>query len=254
MNQFDRLEIIAQRLIEGAFSRLFQTQLHPADLARRLARAVDDDHQEAIRNGLQLLPNFYRVTLSPGDYAKLVSGSTVEAETARLRRYLIRLIEEVNGRPVGPIEVTLDRSSAVRPGKVRVNSRHANGNGSKSRTKTEEAYRVIEEKAGRWRLRYNATEIQLGEPVLRIGRALDNDIVLNDQTVSRYHAQLRWRGDKYYLYPPVPSGVVTEQKEMAHFLPPTFVNARPEFRCPLKDGDVITLGDTVLRMIVQSNP
>ena len=40
MNQFDRLETIAQRLIEGIFSRLFHTQLHPADLARHLAVIV----------------------------------------------------------------------------------------------------------------------------------------------------------------------------------------------------------------------
>ena len=36
---------------------------------------------------------------------------------------------------------------------------------------------------------------------LRIGRLPDNDIVLNNKFVSRYHAELEKRGDDYYLVP-----------------------------------------------------
>ncbi len=41
----------------------------------------------------------------------------------------------------------------------------------------------------------------LTSPRLRIGRLPDNDVVLNNHFVSRYHAELEKRGDDYYLVP-----------------------------------------------------
>lgn len=255
MNQFDRLETVAQRLIEGGFARLFQTELHPADLAHHLARAIENGPQKTDQTGTRLVPNSYRVTLNPDDYTKLVSESTIEAETARLRRYLMRLIREVNCRPAGSIQVTLDQSKTVRLGKVSINSHYTNGSDVKSRTKTKETFQVVEDKADQWWLGYDGRQIQLGQPVLRIGRALDNDIVLSDdQTVSRYHAQLRWRDGCYHLHPPILPKIITEQEATIRLDTPTRVNTQPITQAPLKHGDVITLGSTNLRVVVQSNP
>ncbi len=36
-------------------------------------------------------------------------------------------------------------------------------------------------------------------PKLRIGRALDNEIAIDEEFVSRYHAQITLRGDKFFL-------------------------------------------------------
>ncbi|MCB0194440.1 MAG: DUF3662 domain-containing protein [Anaerolineae bacterium] len=254
MNQFDRLETMAQRLIEGAFSRLFHTQLHPADLARHLAHAIENGYQEGSQNGEPSVPNVYHVTLSPADYDKMIAGSTVEAETARLRNYLIRLIQEVDGQSTGIIQVTLDQSAAVRPGKVRINSRYTNGNGTKPRTKTKEAFQIVDDKARRWLLHIDGQQIALGEPVFRIGRALDNDIVLSDQTVSRYHAQLRWRDGRYHLHPPVSPDIITEQEKTIRLDSPTTVNAQSVTHYPLSHDDTIKLGSTVLHVVIQSDP
>ena len=39
----------------------------------------------------------------------------------------------------------------------------------------------------------------LDQPLIRVGRALDNDLVLDDSRVSRHHAQLRQRYGRYIL-------------------------------------------------------
>jgi LysM repeat protein len=39
----------------------------------------------------------------------------------------------------------------------------------------------------------------LGKSLLTIGRAEDNDIVISDAEVSRYHARLTWQGDKWVI-------------------------------------------------------
>jgi DNA-binding response OmpR family regulator len=40
----------------------------------------------------------------------------------------------------------------------------------------------------------------LGAPVLRIGRQIDNDVVIPDRWTSRYHAEIRRDGTRYYLH------------------------------------------------------
>ena len=42
VNRLDRFETLAEQLVEGTFERLFRTRLHPSDVARRLARALED--------------------------------------------------------------------------------------------------------------------------------------------------------------------------------------------------------------------
>lgn len=37
-------------------------------------------------------------------------------------------------------------------------------------------------------------------PVTTIGRKLDNDVVIQDPLVSRYHAEIRREGDNYFLH------------------------------------------------------
>ena len=69
---------------------------------------------------------------------------------------------------------------------------------------------------------------------MRIGRALDNDIVLDDPRVSRHHLLLRWQAD------------------LARFLAVdlnssggTLLNSHTIQQCPLEAGDVLLLGGSV---------
>jgi pSer/pThr/pTyr-binding forkhead associated (FHA) protein len=70
--------------------------------------------------------------------------------------------------------------------------------------------------------------VPLVKPVVTIGRALDNDIVIDDPRVSRHHAQLRLRHGHYMLYDTGSSGG-------------TLVNNQPVSEVILNAGDVISL-------------
>lgn len=103
------------------------------------------------------------------------------------------------------------------------------------------------EEARRWALQLKGRRVVLGEPVLAVGRALDNDMVLNDSTASRYHARLRWRDGRYLLYPPD-----TSLRQPSAGAPHTLLNGHPvgSDPAPLSSGDTLTLGNTEILVVV----
>ncbi len=73
----------------------------------------------------------------------------------------------------------------------------------------------------------------LDQPVIRIGRRTDNDIVLDSPAVSRHHAQIRWRDAYFVLFDTSSHGrtIVNGERVQEHVLQP---------------GDVIALSDVLL--------
>ena len=65
---------------------------------------------------------------------------------------------------------------------------------------------------------------------MNLGRQLDNDIVVEDPTVSRRHAQLQWRHGHYVIF---------DFGSRAG----TLVNGQRVAECVLRAGDVMTLGN-----------
>ena len=76
--------------------------------------------------------------------------------------------------------------------------------------------------------------------VCTVGRAPDNRVVLNDPRASRYHAHVRFRNGVYVL---VDGGV--DGKLSANHV---FVNGEQRLEHPLRDGDVIQIGASRLRL------
>jgi hypothetical protein len=75
--------------------------------------------------------------------------------------------------------------------------------------------------------------VPLLRPVTSLGRHIDNDVVLDAPTVSRKHAQIRWRYGRFILYDVSNRGR-------------TQVNHQPVNEMVLKSGDVISLSDVKL--------
>jgi pSer/pThr/pTyr-binding forkhead associated (FHA) protein len=75
--------------------------------------------------------------------------------------------------------------------------------------------------------------IPIKEPIITIGRRVDNDIVLDSVYVSRRHAQIRWRFGHFVLYDVSNRGR-------------TQVNGEAVSECVLRSGDLIMLSDIVL--------
>jgi len=79
----------------------------------------------------------------------------------------------------------------------------------------------------------------LQKTVTRLGRQLENDVVFHDDSVSRFHAEIRYEEGKYVLYDlQSTSG--------------TFVNSKKVDHCVLNSGDIISLS-TLQIMFVNNN-
>lgn len=85
-------------------------------------------------------------------------------------------------------------------------------------------------------------QLTSGTPCM-IGRAPDNQIVLDDPRASRHHAHIRADEDGSFM---IVDGVVVngQVKRSANKV---FVNGEQKFEHPLKDGDRVTIGASTIR-------
>lgn len=82
------------------------------------------------------------------------------------------------------------------------------------------------------------------ERVYSIGRSKDNQIVLNDQRVSRHHAQIRREGTDFKIIDGYYAG-----NEIQRSVNRVFVNGLPFYEKVLQNGDRITIGASKLDFI-----
>ncbi len=85
----------------------------------------------------------------------------------------------------------------------------------------------------------NRQMIPLEKKVTRIGRQFDNDVVLHEEVISRFHAEIRYEDEKYILY---------DNNSTVG----TFVNSKRVDRCLLNSGDLISFS-FVQVMFVNNN-
>ena len=86
----------------------------------------------------------------------------------------------------------------------------------------------------------NKQMIPLTKAVTTLGRQIGNDIVIQEEFLSRFHAEIIQENDKYVL--------VDKDSTSG-----TFVNGRRIDRCVLNSGDLIALANIFI-MFVNNNP
>ncbi|MEO5887154.1 MAG: FHA domain-containing protein [Anaerolineales bacterium] len=86
---------------------------------------------------------------------------------------------------------------------------------------------------------FNRQIIPLEKSITRLGRQLENDIVFNEEFVSRFHAEIRLEQGKYVLY---------DNESTSG----TFVNSQKIDSCVLNSGDLISLASIQI-MFVNNN-
>src|SRR5690349_2243861 len=209
-----RFERLVEQAVEGSLRRVFPTSLHPIQLAKAAARAMEQA-QVVGRYGPEV-PNVYEVRLCPGDLSRFDSYS--ETLRTEIRGYLTDYARERRLRLVADPQVSLLKDEGVRTGTVRAVARFEGLSANLQRDADEaiEGTRRIRladlaaarqqvgaTEQGRLRLRDQHGLNVLLEPsmdVVRVGRAADNEVVLSSKNVSRYHAQLRWVASGWLLY------------------------------------------------------
>jgi hypothetical protein len=234
LNKLAKFESIAEQWVEGTFGRLLGGHLQPMEVAGALVRAMEEN-QFAADTGEQFAPNVYWVYLNPRDFETLYQSQPTLPED--LARSLMALAEREGLRLPDPPIVEIRSEDSIPRKQVSIAAQYVAQNtepiGQTAEIASEaiEAARLAPGSAANvqcYLILEGRRHALLTKPVVTLGRALDNDIVLDDPRVSRHHAQLRLRQGRYILYDTGSSGGTT-------------VNEQPVSEMALTAGDVISL-------------
>ena len=217
MSVLRNLEAKLGGLVEGAFSRAFKSSVEPVELARKLAKEMEDSKQVSVSR--VYVPNHYRVFLSPEDREQFSSYepalrkelSDYLLEHARAERLALtsrpavefmtderlslgefgiqaqlltppdeEVAHEAAGADVAPSQGDYGHTMVYSPDKCarRVDPRAAR-----------RPSRAVLAGAGR-------RHVLSGSRVV-LGRSRDCDVVIDDANVSRRHAELSHDGEEW---------------------------------------------------------
>jgi hypothetical protein len=252
MSVFRTIESKIEGLFEGVFGRAFRTHVQPIELARKLAKEMDDHRTISVSR--VYVPNEYTIYLSPSDREQLAGyedslvGELEEylAEHARRERYAVltapkvlvttdsdlavgefgiatRLVSAESPTPESPPtdipDLPLDQPAQTmiyRPPTPPL----ADGEGPPAAPEREVVTLTI---SGR--------KEEITSPRVVLGRSRTCDVHVADVNVSRRHAEIRQEGTAYWV---VDLGSTNG----------TLLNGKRVDRERLHDGDTITLGSS----------
>jgi pSer/pThr/pTyr-binding forkhead associated (FHA) protein len=232
MKGLARFESFAEQLVEGSFARLLGSRLEPVEIAKQLARVMDD--RQIIGAGKVYVPNRFQVFLHPDTLAEFASFQ--HALEGELEAYLAEVADQRNYNFLGKPQVALQANEGVKRNQLRIEAQLNDAIGLTSGgalQMTQEMRVRAQPDELAWVLFVDKREIRLTQPAYTVGRSLDNDIIVDDPTISRRHAQLIRSNDHYAL-------------RDLRSRNGTFVNGQRISEVVLRDGDLLTLGDVGL--------
>jgi hypothetical protein len=219
--RLSQLEARMEAIVEGSFARLFAGRVQPRDVALQLARALEDSAAAGAP------ATRYTVHLHPDDAQALLEAHPDLAE--RLAGELLTLAREAQLTVPQPPIVTFSLQPSRRPRTFQVAAEAPSQTRHVTQTLTPVRPDHVPRRPRAFVIVDGQRTVMLSEPVVTIGRRLDNQIVVDDPRASRTHAQLRLRFGRYVLY---------DLGSTAG----TFVNGQRVVECVLRPGDVISLG------------
>ena len=247
MNVLKSVETTIANLVEGTFGRLFRSEVRPMELARKLAREMDEHRTTSVSR--VYAPNEYSVWLSPQDRARYegVEHEVIDELCAYLLEHARR---EQLILPSSPI-VTFHTDERLALGEFGIQAElvRAGGHSAQEGELEPEGHgetmiysssaRVrgeVEQAQGVRRSRALVTVAGRRLPIpprgATLGRSRDCDIVLDDSSISRRHAEIRPAGDGWTVADLGSTNGVR-------------LNGRTlRDATPLQDGDRVELGST----------
>jgi len=251
MGILQRVETFLERLFEAPAGRL-GARLQPVSLAKRIERAMDTT--KSFREDGVIVPNDFALHLNPADFASFESyRSALEDDLAH--GVLTRARHEHYTLVARP-HVHLVADAGVSRGDVRVAARVLDDSGERLRQDTpmpvttdtvmlrSQQAEAAPESARRAYLLVAtdgqpAVQFDLGGPLITVGRASDNDVIVDDPLVSRHHCQLKLQHGAY--------GFVDLGSRNG-----STVNGQGVQEVALGPGDVIRIGTTSIEFGVHS--
>jgi hypothetical protein len=236
-----------ESLFEGTFGRAFRRNVQPVELARKLAKEMDDYKMVSVSQ--VYAPNEYVVYLSPGDRrqfenyepALIKELEQYLAEHGRREGYVLLSKPQVTFQTDDDLEVGLfgianrmiqrepeggEPEQAPEPGETRVYR------AVPPETEEASAEEIVEPEPIAT-VSVGGKMHELRQPNAVIGRSKDSDIRVSDPNVSRRHAEIRQDGSTFWIVDLDSTNGVS-------------LNGRAVKRAKLDDEDRITLGSTEL--------
>jgi hypothetical protein len=251
MSVLRSLESKLAGLVEGTFSRAFKSEVRPVEIARKLAKEMDDHKVQSLSR--VYAPNEYAVWLSPED-RKQFEG--YEGELAsELAGYLLEHARREKIELVTSPRIEFKTDERLRLGEFGIQARLVRpparefdppSQGDEGHTmlyssaeRLSEPLREPDPGRGRAYLHVDGRAEPVGAQGAVLGRSRDADITIDDPNVSRRHAEVRPSGGSWIVND---LGSTNGIK----------VNGR-RVRGPqsLKQGDVIELGTSRVTFEVQ---
>ena len=179
-----RFERAMERIVEGSIAGVFRLRVQPAEIGRRLERAMLDGRVTSM--GTSLAPNQYEVRLHPEDAAAFTGWE--QALSREMETWLAEFAFARGLSTVGPIQVRLVTDASVGRRSVQAKGRFAGGAAPAEQSlgpnrELSRPLRLLPIDPG-------TPQMSLVSDPVRVGRADDNDLVLADPEVSRHHARL----------------------------------------------------------------
>jgi Protein of unknown function (DUF3662)/FHA domain len=252
MSVLKSIEHRIESLVEGVFGRAFRSHVQPVELARKLAKEMDD--HKSISVSRVYVPNEYTLYLSPSDREQfssyedslLTELSDYLSEHARREGYALLttpfvLMEEDEDLDVGEFGIATrmaqpDREPVAAPA---ITPQEEPGQTKIYKPASTEA--VSSEDAAALGLAHSPPALALGaerhelaEERIVIGRSRECDVTVDDPNVSRRHAEVRREDGAYWI---VDLGSTNGVE----------VNGKRVERARLEPDDTIVVGTTEIR-------
>ena len=242
-----------ESLFEGIFGRAFRTNVQPVELARKLAKEMDEHRTISVSR--VYAPNEYTVYLSPDDREQF--SSYEENLRGELQEYLSEHSRREDYALLSPVRVLMETDADLDVGEfgiatrmVQPDRRLGGAPGEPVEDVAPGATMIYKPQAAvptqavsaqelglepeLVKLSFDGTSYEVKQRRVVIGRSRDCDIQLPDTNVSRRHAELRQEGASYWI---VDLGSTNGLE----------LNGKRVKRAKLSDGDTITVGSTEVR-------
>jgi hypothetical protein len=218
MSVLRSIEHRIESIVEGVFGRAFRTHVQPVELARKLAKEMDDAKSVSVSR--VYVPNEYTLYLCPGDREQfanyedslLTELSDYLSEHARREGYALLstpvvLMEEDEDLGVGEFGIATRMVQSERPQAPIPPDVVPQALPSQTRIyRPPPTEAVSAEMAGEQDLARAAAAVvvsgtrrELGDGAVVVGRSSTCDIVVDDPNVSRRHAEIRREDGAYWI-------------------------------------------------------
>ncbi len=239
-----------EALFEGVFGRAFRTNVQPVELARKLAKEMDDHRSVSVSR--VYVPNEYTAFLSPRDREQFEGYES--SLVAELEEYLAEHAQKEGYALMTPPRVLMETDDDLGVGEFgiaarMVQPRHGRRDEDEPEERVETGATMIYkprtqptesvslEEMGVERevavLTWDGLRHRVESKRVLMGRSREAEIRIEDPNVSRRHAELVQEGSGYWI---VDVGSTNGIE----------VNGRRVQRAQLEDGDSFTIGETTV--------